>query len=155
MAGGDGIDPDEVFDLVSALVTKSLMVADSTGRATRYRMLETTRQYAAEKLCLAGETSRSRHMASYMLRLFRQAEAVWPTQATDDWLAAFGPETENFRCAIDWAFAQCAGGEGDPALAVSLVAQSGAVAEEMSLQPDLRRWDPGGAGAGDGRHTEG
>jgi predicted ATPase/DNA-binding winged helix-turn-helix (wHTH) protein len=137
VAGGDGIDPDEVFDLVSALVTKSLMVADSTGRTTRYRMLETTRQYAAEKLGLASETARSHHMASYMLRLFRQAEAVWPTQATDDWLAAYGQETENFRCAIDWAFATA---DGDAALGVSLVAQASAVAEEMSLQPDLRRW---------------
>jgi predicted ATPase/DNA-binding winged helix-turn-helix (wHTH) protein len=135
VAGGEGIDPDEVFDIIGALVGKSLMVADRSGRATRYRMLETTRQYAAEKLAEAGETNRFRLMAAYLRNVFRLAEAAWPTQGTDDWLAEYGPETENFRAAIGWAL-----GGGDPALGVSLVAQANAIAEEMSLQPDLRRW---------------
>ncbi len=134
VAGGEGIEADEVFDLVGALVSKSLMVADVSGRATRYRMLETTRQYAAEKLGNAG--ARARLMAEYMLRVFTAAEESWPTTATDDWLATFSPETANFRRAIDWAF--CRG--GDPALGVSLVAQSRALTEEMSLEPDLARW---------------
>jgi predicted ATPase/DNA-binding winged helix-turn-helix (wHTH) protein len=135
VAGGDGIDPDEVFDLLSGLVAKSLMAADVSGRVTRYRMLETTRHYAAEKLAEAGERARARLMADYMLAVFVRAEAEWPTMATDDWLAFYGPETENLRCAIDWAFA-----EGAAALGVSLVCNAGAVAEEMSLATDLRRW---------------
>jgi predicted ATPase/DNA-binding winged helix-turn-helix (wHTH) protein len=135
VAGGEGIDPDEVFDIIGALVAKSLMVADRTGRATRYRMLETTRQYAAEKLLEAGETNRFRLMAAYLCNVFRLAEAAWPTQGTDEWLAEYGPETENFRAAIAWAL----GGE-DPPLGVSLLAQASAIADEMSLQPDLRRW---------------
>jgi predicted ATPase/DNA-binding winged helix-turn-helix (wHTH) protein len=135
VAGGEGIDPDEVFDIIGALVAKSLMVADRSGRATRYRMLETTRQYAAEKLAEAGETGRFRLMATYLRDVFRVAEAAWPTAGTDEWLAEYGPETENFRAAIGWAL-----GGGDPALGVSLVAHANAIAEEMSLQPDLRRW---------------
>jgi predicted ATPase/DNA-binding winged helix-turn-helix (wHTH) protein len=133
VAGGDGIDPDEVFDIVGSLVGKSLMVADSGGPATRYRMLETTRQYAAEKL--AGDPACYHRMAAYMLAVFQAADAAWPTVGTDDWLAAYGPERENFRHAIDWAF-----NGGDAALGVSLVAHAGAAAEEMSLQPDLLRW---------------
>jgi predicted ATPase/DNA-binding winged helix-turn-helix (wHTH) protein len=139
VAGGEGIDPEEVFDIIGALVAKSLMVADRSGRATRYRMLETTRQYAAEKLLEAGETNRFRLMAEYLRNVFRVAETAWPTQGTDEWLAAYGPETENFRAAIGWAFGTALGG-GDPALGVSLVAQASAIADEMSLQPDLRRW---------------
>jgi len=135
VAGSDMIDADEVFDLVSALVAKSLVVADTSGSATRFRMLETTRQYAAEKLVEAGETGCRRVMAQYLVELFRAAERTWPTQGTDAWLAAYGPETENLRAAIEWAF-----GSGDPAIGVALVAHAGAIAEEMTLQADLRRW---------------
>jgi predicted ATPase/DNA-binding winged helix-turn-helix (wHTH) protein len=134
-AGGDGIDPDAVFDLVGALVAKSLLVADWGGLATRYRMLETTRQYAAEKLAAAGETDRHRHMAACMLAIFRKGEQDWPSRGTDEWVATYGPETENLRAAIDWAL-----NGGDAALGVALVAHAGAIAEEMSLQPDLLRW---------------
>ena len=136
IAGGEGISPIEVFDMVGGLVSKSLMVADGGGRSTRYRMLETTRQYAAEKLTEAGEAGRARHMADYMLSVFARAEAAWPTAGTDDWLAAYGTEAANFRAAIDWAF----DGGGDADLGVALVAQAGAMAEEMSLEPDLARW---------------
>ena len=146
VAGGDGIDPDEVFDLRGGLVRKSRMAADVSGRATRYRMLGTTRQYAAEKLGEAGERDRVRLMAEYMLAVFVRAEAEWPTTATDDWLAVYGPETENFRSAIDWAFADAPAVGASQAvgvssrLGVSLVANAGAIAEEMSLATDLRRW---------------
>jgi predicted ATPase len=135
VAGNDAIDDVEVLDLVSALVAKSLVVADTSGSVTRYRMLETTRQYAAEKLLEAGETNCRRTMASYLVDVFRAAEQTWPTQGTDAWLAAYGPETENLRAAIEWAFRA-----GEPALGVSLVAHAGAIAEEMTLQADLRRW---------------
>ncbi len=136
VAAGPDVLAEDVFDLVSALVSKSLVVADTTGPVTRFRMLETTRRYAAEKLHDAGEAARARDMAAFMLATFRRAEAAWPTQATVPWLAAFGPEAENLRAAIDWAFAP----GGDTALGVSLVAVSGAIAEEMSRQADLRRW---------------
>jgi predicted ATPase/DNA-binding winged helix-turn-helix (wHTH) protein len=135
VASGDGIAAHAVFDLLTTLVGRSLVVADTTRPTTRYRMLETTRQYAAEKLAEAGEAGRRLQMAEFLLALFRRAEAVWPTVPTDAWLATYGVEAENFRAAIDWAFAA-----GEPALGVSLVAQSGALAEERSLQPDLRRW---------------
>jgi len=136
VACGADIPAEDVFDLVSALVAKSLVAADTTGQVTRFRMLEATRQYAAERLLEAGEIGRHRDMAAYILATFRRAEAAWPTQATMQWLAQYGPAAENFRAAIDWAF----GVHGDAALGVSLVAVSGAIAEEMSLQTDLRRW---------------
>jgi predicted ATPase/DNA-binding winged helix-turn-helix (wHTH) protein len=136
VSAGPDLLAEDVFDLVSALVAKSLVQADTSGQVTRFRLLETTRQYAAEKLLAAGETGRRRDMAAFMLTTFRRAEAAWPTQSTAAWLALYGPEAENFRAAIDWAF----GPDGDAALGVSLVAVSGAIVDEMSLQADLRRW---------------
>jgi predicted ATPase/DNA-binding winged helix-turn-helix (wHTH) protein len=135
VAAGDGIDALDMFDLVSALVGKSLLVADTSGHTTRYRMLETTRQYAAEKLRHADDTTRRATMAAYMHAYFRRAEAAWPTTPTEAWVAQHGPEVKNLRAAIDWAFSQ-----NDPALGIALVAQSGAISDEMSLQPDLQRW---------------
>ena len=46
----EGIEPDRVLDLLAALVDKSLVVADERDGATRYRMLETLRQYAGDRL---------------------------------------------------------------------------------------------------------
>jgi predicted ATPase/DNA-binding winged helix-turn-helix (wHTH) protein len=136
---GDGdttLDPDEVFDRLSALVDKSLVVADTAGPATRYRMLETTRQYAAEKLAESGETCRLGLMARHILHVSVHAEQAWPTMPTEKFLATYAPEIDNLRAAIDWSF----GAGADPALGVALVANAGRLAEEMSLQTDLARW---------------
>src|SRR5205823_7879582 len=50
VCGGEGIDPDTVFELLAALVARSLVVAEDHGPQTRYRLLETIRQYAEEHL---------------------------------------------------------------------------------------------------------
>jgi tetratricopeptide (TPR) repeat protein len=124
-----------VFDLLTALVGKSLVLADTSSTATRYCMLETTRQYAADKRVGAREPGLRARMASYVLELFTRAEAEWPTLSTDQWLATYGDDAENFRAAVDWAFTA-----GKPAMGVSLVACAGALADEKSLHADLRRW---------------
>jgi non-specific serine/threonine protein kinase len=129
------IAAESVFDLLARLVAKSLVIAETSGPATRYRMLETTRQYAAEKLAAAAETGHRRRMAEYLLELFSLAEMEWPTTGTDRWVTAYAVEAENFRAAVDWAFTA-----GDAALGVELVARAGALADEKSLHVDLRRW---------------
>jgi non-specific serine/threonine protein kinase len=134
VCAGSFIAADQVFDLLATLVGKSLVLPETSGPATRYRMLETTRQFAAEKLAAAGEDGK-REMAEYLCELFNVAEFEWPTTGTDRWVAAYGMEAENFRAAVDWAFAA-----GDAALGVALVSCAGALAEEKSLQADLRRW---------------
>lgn len=150
VASGGAIDEFDVLDLLGALVDKSLVNADTSGAVTRYRMLETTRHYAREKLAASDEAGRFRLMAEYMAAFFARAEASWPTTPTQRWLNEFAPEMENMRAAIDWAFGQVrppaefgdtAGDEvGDPALGIALVAAAGCVAEEMSLLADMKRW---------------
>jgi predicted ATPase/DNA-binding winged helix-turn-helix (wHTH) protein len=146
VGAGGRIDSNDVLDLLGALVDKSLVNADTSGPATRYRMLETTRQYAREKLAQSSDTGRFRKMAEYMARFFARAETSWPVTPTQPWLAEFAPEMENLRAAIDWAFGQAGRPEdsgdegGDPALGIALVAAAGSVAEEMSLLADMKRW---------------
>jgi predicted ATPase/class 3 adenylate cyclase len=67
VCGGDPIDTDDVFDLLAGLVSRSLVVADDTGPDTRYRLLETIRQYGEERLAGHEETDplRLRHAEYY------------------------------------------------------------------------------------------
>ena len=67
VCSGEGIDPDLVFELLAALVARSLLVADEHGPQTRYRLLETIRQYGQERLTAAGEVERwrARHAGYY------------------------------------------------------------------------------------------
>ena len=143
---GDAIEPDDVLDQLELLIDKSLINADMSGTTARFRMLEATRHYAREKLTASGETGRERRAAEYMADFYARAEATWPTTPTEAWLNEFAPEVENLRAAIDWAFSHnskygtAAAESGDPALGITLVAQAGCVAEEMSLQADMNRW---------------
>ena len=67
VCGGDGIDPDAVLELLAGLVARSLVVAEEKGPKTRYRLLETIRQYSEEHLEGAGEAGRwrARHASYY------------------------------------------------------------------------------------------
>jgi predicted ATPase/DNA-binding CsgD family transcriptional regulator len=117
-AGGCGIQPiealaidrggtgDDAFDAISALVEASLVVAreDETG-ATRYRMLEPVREFAAEQLASAGmEDAARRWHANYYLRL---AEEVAPRPFMPGdlrLLRRLDVEQENLRAALHWFF---------------------------------------------------
>ena len=67
VAGGGEVERYQVLDQLTLLVDKSLVVADDSGGRTRYRLLETVRQYALEKLGESGEADavRSRHRDYY------------------------------------------------------------------------------------------
>src|SRR6201993_1381504 len=67
VAGGGDVERYQVLDLLTLLVDKSLVVAENIGGRTRYRLLETVRQYALEKLAESGEADaiRSRHRDHY------------------------------------------------------------------------------------------
>ena len=54
VCSGEGIDPDAVFELLASLVARSLVVAEEHGPETRYRLLETIRQYGEQRLNEAG-----------------------------------------------------------------------------------------------------
>jgi predicted ATPase len=101
VAGDDEIDAFDVLEHVSALVDKSLVVADP-GEAT-YWLLETIRQYAADRLVRSGSTEdvRARH-ADYYRTL---AAAISPKLTGPGDLAAFdrlSADIENLRLMLDW-----------------------------------------------------
>jgi predicted ATPase len=99
-----GIDQNDVLDLVASLSDKSLVVADTTGDQERYRVLESTRQYALGKLEASGVAARPpRRHADYFLDAARKADASFGAVPLSEWLARLEPEVENFRATMDWA----------------------------------------------------
>ena len=103
-----------VLDLLSRLVDQSLVIPDGGGQA-RFRMLETLRRYAGERLTEAGtaEILRRRH-ADWVLEFAEQAEPLLRGPRQSEWLRRLDAERDNISAAIDWAFGQ------DPEVAVRL-----------------------------------
>ena len=90
------------FDQITLLVDKSLVVAESAGGATRYRMLETVRQYALEKLAESGDGDgvRGRHRDHY-LKIAGLLEN--PAEASDEQrIERVEAEIDNLRAAFNW-----------------------------------------------------
>ena len=73
------------------------------GSATRYRLLETIRQYARDRLVESGETDaiRNRHLA-FFLDLSQRAEREMRGPEFTDWLQRLDADADNLRLAIDW-----------------------------------------------------
>jgi predicted ATPase/class 3 adenylate cyclase len=105
VCGGDGIDPDTVFELLANLVARSLLVTEEHGFETRYRLLETIRQYGEERLDEAGETDRcrARHADYYAGVLSRIREQAHDPHAEVFWAVRLSAEQDNLLAAWSWA----------------------------------------------------
>jgi hypothetical protein len=105
VCGGEGIDPDGVFGLLASLVARSLVVAEEHGPGTRYRLLETIRQYGEEHLEEAGEAGRwrARHAGYYAGLLPRVRDHAHDPQAEVFWAARVSAEQDNLLAAWSWA----------------------------------------------------
>ena len=112
ICAGEGIREGCALDLLSTLVGKSLVIADTTDRSqARYRLLETIREYALEKLNEAGETSRlrDRHLDLFVRRA---EEAAFHLGGTDQqlWLNWLESEHDSLRAALAWSLEDSPGG---------------------------------------------
>jgi predicted ATPase/class 3 adenylate cyclase len=121
VCSGDGIEEWEVMDLLTSLTDKSLVIAEEQEDAVRYRLLETVRQYAAERLQERGETEtvRSRHR-DWSLALAEEAEPqlFGPEQVL--WMGRLEAEHDNLRAALAWCEADSEGAEAGLRLAGAL-----------------------------------
>ena len=99
---GQPLDEIELVDGLTRLVDRSLVLVDR-GATTRYRMLETIRQYAREKLIAAGEVTEvaDRHFASFAAVAFASEGAMRGPRMVD-WLDRLDSEQENLVAALEW-----------------------------------------------------
>ena len=129
-------DEWEALDRLGALVDKSLVVAEA-GTEPRYRLLETNRAFAMEKLQEAGETeSALRNHAQAVLAVFEESRANEFVLSTEQRLDRYLPDLDNVRAALDWA----AGAAGDRQLHIALAGAIAWIWVSAGLRPEgLRR----------------
>ncbi len=104
VVGGEGIDRDDVLDLVTALAEHSMVqVVERHGRA-RYRLLETIRVYARQRLSELDDPDRvrGRHLKFHIVLAGRAREGLHGAQP-EPWVARLAAELDDLRAAMDWA----------------------------------------------------
>ena len=102
---------------ISNLAAKSLLAFDRSAQPGRWRLLETTRAYALEKLGESGERDRAaRRHAEFFRDYFTSIEAGSKIEAAAEDLVRYREEIDNVRAALDWSFSP----GGDPAIGIGL-----------------------------------
>lgn len=102
VCSGEGIEPLGVLELLSGLVDRSLVQVDEEGRHARYRLLETIRQYAGDRLAESGEAddARTRHL-DYFVAVAERAEVELLGPDPMARLEVLDLELGNLRAAMD------------------------------------------------------
>jgi predicted ATPase/DNA-binding winged helix-turn-helix (wHTH) protein len=123
LVAADGeIAASEVVSSLANLVTKSLVNVKVGSVIAHYRLHETTRAYALEKLAETGEFDQvARRHANYYRGLFDSAEIELDTLPTAAWLVRYGHQIGQVRAALDWAFSPTGAAEVGVALTVAAV----------------------------------
>ncbi|MBA6437492.1 BTAD domain-containing putative transcriptional regulator [Streptomyces sp. GMR22] len=120
VCAGDGVEGDQVLELLTALTEKSLLVAEGGG-APRYRMIGTIREYAGHRLAEAGESdlARQAHLAHFT-EFTETAEPRLRRAEQVEWLATLEAEHDNIGAAMRGALAA-----GEAGAAMRLAAGAG------------------------------
>ncbi len=106
VCGDAPLAPQDMLDLIASLVEKSLVMLDESEERSRYRMLETIRDYGREKLEQAGESAATaaRH-AEYFLAIAKAANLGLTGAEHAEWIWRLEAEVDNLRAAIAFALA--------------------------------------------------
>jgi predicted ATPase/DNA-binding SARP family transcriptional activator/DNA-binding NarL/FixJ family response regulator len=104
VGAGGAIEEEDVLDLLTMQVDKSLVVAEESWESgARYRLLEPVRQYAREKLEEGGEAEAvGRRHAKFFLDLAERAEPELKGPGQTEWLKGLDEDNDNLRAAMAW-----------------------------------------------------
>ncbi|HVJ55575.1 MAG TPA: winged helix-turn-helix domain-containing protein [Aliidongia sp.] len=135
--GGEELPGQGCGDLLARLVRKSLVSIDATAVSRSYRMLETIRTYAAEKLDEADERNllHARH-AEYVIGTLDHATREWKTATDSVWSERYLWLLADLRVALRWSF----GPDGDISLGLGLAGLSRQIWHMLNLNGEGRRW---------------
>jgi predicted ATPase len=131
VASGGTIDEWSVLELLGALVDKSLVVVEPIAEP-RYRLLETGRAYALERLADSGELDAVlyRHACALLSVFDRSRDEYWITPSTER-VERYAADIDNLRAALDWATRA-----GDSDLAVALTGASSWLWRDVGLHAE-------------------
>jgi predicted ATPase len=137
VAGELGAGTGEIFDAIAGLVEKSLIVTRLDDGQQRYRLLDTTRAYALEKLEEHEELDviSGRH-AKYVAEFLESQREMMLALPRARRIAAYSDQLSNIRAALEWSF----GPHGDDETATRLAAASAQVFLELSLLIECQAW---------------
>jgi predicted ATPase/DNA-binding winged helix-turn-helix (wHTH) protein len=150
----EGLDPAELTETLATLVDKSLVTSDGDA-AARYRLLETTRAYAWQKLSESGEDQKiaRRHCEQLTEALEVFGAQIWARPSPDS-IDFFAANLSNLRAALDWCFSD----PGGTALGARLSGASASLFFQAGLLPECVTWTERAVGALDpacaGTHLE-
>src|SRR5580692_10607326 len=132
----EGLGPAELTETLSMLIDKSLLTADRTT-AIRFRLLDTTRAYAWQKLTESGEELKilRRHCEHMVHALGRFGATIWALPSPES-IDFFILNLSNLRAALDWSFSA----HGDTRLGAKLAAASACLFHNAGLSPECATW---------------
>ncbi|WP_132661693.1 ATP-binding protein [Rhizobium azibense] len=117
----DPLAERDVPGQLAQLVAKSLLAVDTHGKVARYRLLDTTRAFAASKLQEEEEVSLVvRRLAKYLCETLEHSHEEVETLSSEDWLHKYGSQINNVRYVLDWAYSD--DGDADVGIAVTVSA---------------------------------
>ncbi|MCC8935665.1 winged helix-turn-helix domain-containing protein [Bradyrhizobium sp. Arg68] len=135
VVGRDAAEAEAVTDNLASLAAKSLVAVDLRGDSPQYRLLDTTRAYAMEKLRSKGQYRQAaRRLAEFYIELFARADRASRSTPQCEWLSVYAPHLDNVRAALDWAFSP----EGDARIGVALMAAAVPLWVQSSMLAECR-----------------
>ena len=130
------LDASEVAETLATLVEKSLVTLDRAP-TIRYRLLDTTRAYAWQKLVDGGEHLRTaRRHCEYLAQVLEQFNATAAIPCSPEAVNFFVANLANLRAALEWSFSE----QGDSVLGARVTAASAALFFELTLLPECITW---------------
>jgi predicted ATPase/DNA-binding winged helix-turn-helix (wHTH) protein len=125
-----GLNPVDVVTGLGSLVAKSLLSAEAKGSSLRYRLLDSTRRYAAERRQADPASGQAmRRHALRVLALFEQSEEEWNWREPADWTERHLGRIADLRAALSWAF----GAQGESILGIKLTVAAITLWSETSI----------------------
>ena len=136
VASAQGVSKAEAAETIASLLSKSL-IATHSERPLRYRLLDTMRSFAREKLAERGEVDQAaRAHAQYFCDFFQDIATKSGGLPSDGRFIPHADQVANVRAALDWSFSN----QGDQALGMNLAASAAQFFLELSLLTECHRW---------------
>ncbi|WP_441228412.1 ATP-binding protein [Tardiphaga sp. 20_F10_N6_6] len=134
---GADLENGQVIAVVASLIQKSLVATDGGAKVSRYRLLDTTRTYAAGKLVESGELEqvKNRH-ADYYQHVFRRIYLSFLASNEVESFSLYVEHIDNVRAGLEWSFSE----RGNTRTGIALAAASARLFLELSLLTECHRW---------------
>lgn len=137
VASCQGIGEAEAAEAISNLLSKSLIATSPAERRLRYRLLDTTRAFVAEKLVENGEADRvARAHAEYFRDFLRDIALKSTGMQSAGGFLPYADHLPNVRAALTWSFSD----GGDRTIGVDLAASAAQFFLELTLLTECYRW---------------